>query len=42
VPPVDEVARMAWERLEQRMAGDTSPVRSIILSAELVLRASAN
>jgi LacI family transcriptional regulator len=42
VPPVDEVARMAWERLEQRMSGDTSPVRSIILSAELVQRASAN
>ena len=41
VPPVDEVARMAWERLEQRMSGDTSPVRSIILSAELVQRASA-
>lgn len=40
VQPVDEVARLAWERLERRMGGDDSPARSIILSAELVQRAS--
>jgi LacI family transcriptional regulator len=40
VPPVDDVARLAWERLERRMTGDTSPAHSIILSAELIQRAS--
>lgn len=40
VQPVDEVARRVWERLERRMAGDTSPAHSIILSAELVQRAT--
>ena len=40
VQPVDDVARIAWERLERRIGGDTSPVRSIILSADLVPRAS--
>ena len=40
VQPVDDVARLAWERLERRMAGDDSPARSLILSAELVHRAS--
>lgn len=40
VQPVDDVARHVWERLERRMSGDTSPVRSLILSAELVQRAS--
>jgi LacI family transcriptional regulator len=40
VQPVDDVARLAWDRLERRMSGDDSPARSIILSAELVPRAS--
>lgn len=41
VQPVDDVARLAWERLERRMNGDDSPARSIILSAELLQRATA-
>lgn len=40
VPPVDEVARFAWERLERRIGGDNSPAHSIILSARLIQRAS--
>ena len=42
VQPVDDVARLVWERLERRMAGDGSPTHSIILSADLVQRASVN
>jgi LacI family transcriptional regulator len=40
VQPVDDVARLVWDRLERRMGGDDSPARSIILSADLVPRAS--
>jgi LacI family transcriptional regulator len=40
VQPVDDVARLVWDRLERRMAGDDSPARSIVLSADLVTRAS--
>ncbi|MEM9224705.1 MAG: substrate-binding domain-containing protein, partial [Pseudomonadota bacterium] len=38
--PVDAVAKYAWERLERRMAGDNSPVQSIILTTEILARAS--
>lgn len=40
VQPVDDVARLVWERLERRINGDVSAARSIILPAELVQRAS--
>lgn len=38
--PVDEVARCAWDRLTQRMAGETAPVQNIMLSPTLIERAS--
>ena len=38
--PVDEVARCAWERLTLRMAGETTPFQNIVLSSNLVERAS--
>ena len=41
VQPVDDVARLVWERLERRINGDGSPARCIVLAAELVQRASA-
>ncbi|MEM7042011.1 MAG: LacI family DNA-binding transcriptional regulator [Pseudomonadota bacterium] len=38
--PVDEVARCAWERLTLRMAGERTPFQNIVLSSNLIERAS--
>jgi LacI family transcriptional regulator len=38
--PVREIARVAWGLLLTRMAGDTSPVQHLQLTAEVVLRES--
>lgn len=38
--PVDDVARCAWERLTIRMAGETTPSQNIVLSSQLIERAS--
>ncbi len=40
--PVDEVARCVWERLEKRMGGDDSALQNIILSTQLIERASTS
>ncbi|MDB6178674.1 LacI family DNA-binding transcriptional regulator [Paracoccus sp. Z330] len=36
--PIDDVARAVWQRLESRVAGDSSPNRNTVLSTTLIER----
>lgn len=40
--PVDAVAKSVWERLQNRVSGDTGPVQNVVFKSEIVMRSSTS